>query len=125
MDIVRTTASTDIDLYKEIMQRFLPATTAFKCGNIQAGVVAINEMQAAYGLIPASRFIKLKGKQAHLTFTDKFDVLRKKLVMFPESKGRKPDENFLQYGDFQKLDDEFDALYAEFLEIKAETGCGF
>ena len=125
MDIVRTTASTDIDLYKEIMQRFLPALTAFKCGSIRAGIVAINEMQAAYGLIPASRYVKMKGKQAHLDFIEKFDILRKKMYIFPSTKGAKEEDSYLQYGDFQKLDDEFDALYAEYLEIKAETGCGF
>jgi len=117
------TSQQDILAYDKRRDLFLQFQLGFKSGNLNDGIQAINLLTQMYYCLPAARHIQLgdKGMISHEDFINKMDDFRKKVLQYGRVKA-KPVSSYLEYSDFNELDNEFDGIVKEFYRIMFTTG---
>ena len=117
------TSQQDILAYDKRRDLFLQFQLGFKSGNLNDGIQAINLLTQMYYCLPAARHIQMGGKDmmSHEDFINKMDDFRKKVIVYGKRKAI-PQTSYLEYSDFNELDNEFDSIVKEFYKIMFTTG---
>jgi hypothetical protein len=118
---VMKTTTQDIEAYQIRRDRFLDAQILFKTGFVEHGVLALNYLQQMFYILPAGRYIVKDEKKAQ-EFVDEIDELRKFMVTYIKKKDAVPNKNYLEFADFNDLDNRFDSVVLRFYKILYEVG---
>lgn len=124
MEVVRPqikTTSQDVEAYQVRRDRFLDQQILFKTGFAESGILALNYLQQMFYILPAGRYIKQDEKKAQ-AFVDRIDSMRIEVMLYIKRKEIKADKNYLEFNDYQHLDNRFDSVVLEFYKILFEVG---
>jgi len=117
------TSQQDILAYDKRRDLFFQFQLAFKSGDLNAGIQAINLLTQMYYCLPAARHIQSQDNEikTHDEFVNMMDEFRKRVLTYGKQKSI-PQTSYLEYSDFNQLDNEFDGIVKEFYKIMFKTG---
>jgi hypothetical protein len=120
LQMIKTT-SQDIEAYQQRRTLFLDCHINFKSGFAEQGILALNYLQQMYYILPAGRHIKLDDGTKSEVFINTLDAMRLDILQYVKRKDASK-KNFLEFQDYQELDNKMDALVRSFFKILFEVG---
>jgi len=116
-----STVDADLQAYQEQRGLFFQAQAAFKAGNIDMGILCCGYLHAMFGIQVAPKYV-MQNKEGTKKFIDRIDKLRQEITIYRKCKEIPKSGNYLEYADYDdKLGNQLDDVFIEFLEIKNKT----